>query len=475
MVAVVAVVALAATIAHRQWPPDAPVPTSAKKDPVNDTQGHVGVVGKAQPKKTEADSFLDEFTAQDSSSEKEREKPALTDAELEKRFQSLAGLSDQIAALNAELRRTKVPEIQASLAGLEPQYRHDLEVFENDVKQAKRARPNDAVPRWLTGELLMLAGGEPEEIAPHLEFAVKQGLRRPRLLASVARVRLEANRFDDAYRAAQTAIDHAGQDRYVWKEYGRIAFCSNRFDEVRDRLGRAFPTDPPEWVRKIRNNARDLQEQWDIELKRRTAEAKADDLPRVRLVIEHRRFARDASGNPLTTVESTGREEVLLELFENEAPAAVANFIELVASGFYDGTRFHLAVPAIMAAGGDPLTKRFDTSADGTGGPGYFIPDESKSPRARKHFRGSISMANNSGPHSAGSQFFFSLSPAPEADGRHTVFGRIIDGQAAVDHISRGRTTRKFEHAFGRLIPGDLLVRAEVVRKRNHEYRAVKE
>lgn len=97
-----------------------------------------------------------------------------------------------------------------------------------------------------------------------------------------------------------------------------------------------------------------MQALWEIEEQRRTAEAKADDLPRVRLVIEHRRFARDPSGKPLTVVESTGREEVLLELFENEAPRTVANFVELVSSGFYDGTKFHLAVPASSSGAATP-------------------------------------------------------------------------------------------------------------------------
>ncbi len=240
---------------------------------------------------------------------------------------------------------------------------------------------------------------------------------------------------------------------------------------VRDRLGRAFPNGLPAWGQAIRHKADELQAMWDAEQAIRKAEAKADDLPRVRMVIEHRRFAKDASGKPLTTIESTGREEVVVELFENEAPQTVANFIDLVTKKFYDGTRFHYVLATITAAGGDPNSKNPDTSEDGLGGPGYVIADEFTSPRARKHFRGSLSMVNM-GPHTAGSQFFMCLSPAPEMNGHFTVFGRVIEGQEAVDRITRGSTTKGFRHP-GRPIPGDLLVRAEVVRKRAHAYRAM--
>ena len=77
-------------------------------------------------------------------------------------------------------------------------------------------------------------------------------------------------------------------------------------------------------------------------------------------------------------------------------------------------------------------------------------------------------------PRTAGSQFFFCLEPAPAMDGNFTVFGRILEGQDVADKITRGRTTRMLG-SFGRILPGDLLVRAEVMRKRPHEYRAVKE
>ena len=216
----------------------------------------------------------------------------------------------------------------------------------------------------------------------------------------------------------------------------------------------------------------DLQDRWQAEQSQRLVDARAN-LPRVRLTIEHRRFPPGPGASRLSTVESTGREEVVLELFEDQAPATVANFLYLVSQKFYDGTKFHLAAPATLVTGGDPNTKNDDPSDDGTGTPGYAIPDEFQAPGARQHFRGSLSLVNT-GPHTAGCQFFITLTPQPEMNGHFTVFGRVIEGQDAVDRITRGRTTREIRQP-GKIIPGDVLVKAEILRKRDHEYKVIRE
>ncbi len=481
----VAAVGVALFIVYKFWPVSEPEPQIVSGDKNGELRDadpgefHGHKSGVKPSAKNEPDDFLSEFNKEDSEPGKEAG-GALANKELEKQFEALVESNDHLSDLK---KRGAAPgafadekEEQQALDEcdrLAKQLTRQSAALEKEVAKAKQARPQDPLPRWLTGELLIIIGGEPEEIAPHLEFAAAHGLNRPRLAGSLARVQLEANRFADSFRTAAAALDRNGPDRYLWDAFAHAAISSNQFAPVLERLPRDFPAGLPSWAKAHQREAQGLQAKWEVEQKIRRAEARADDLPRVRLVIEHRRFARDPDGKPLTTIESTGRGEIVLELFENEAPLTVANFIDLVTRKFYDGTSFHLVLPATMVAGGDPSTRNDDPDDDGLGGPGYVIADEYQAKTARNHFRGSISMVKTT-PRSAGSQFFFSLSPAPAMDGNFTVFGRIIEGQDVADQITRGRTTRKLRH-FGRIIPGDLLVRAEVVRKRSHEYRAVKE
>jgi peptidyl-prolyl cis-trans isomerase B (cyclophilin B) len=115
-----------------------------------------------------------------------------------------------------------------------------------------------------------------------------------------------------------------------------------------------------------------------------------------------------------------------LELAPDEAPKTVENFTRLAGEGFYDGLTFHRVIPDFMVQGGDP-------KGDGTGGPGYAFDDESNELRVE---RGAIAMAN-AGPNTNGSQFFIVTADAcPWLDGKHTVFGRVTEGQDVVDRIS---------------------------------------
>ena len=172
------------------------------------------------------------------------------------------------------------------------------------------------------------------------------------------------------------------------------------------------------------------------EMAKRAAEAKADDLPRVKI--------------------TTTKGDVTVELFENEAPNTVANFISLVEKGFYDGTPFHRVIGGFMAQGGDP-------TGTGTSGPGYAIECEVGKPGARKHFLGTLSMAH-AGPNTGGSQFFLTFRPTEHLDGKHTVFGRVIEGFDVLPKITR----TEGDAASG--APPDKIVKAVVLRKRSHAY-----
>jgi peptidyl-prolyl cis-trans isomerase B (cyclophilin B) len=128
-------------------------------------------------------------------------------------------------------------------------------------------------------------------------------------------------------------------------------------------------------------------------------------------------------------VIETDRGEVHLDLYAEHAPKTVNNFVVLARDGFYDGVTFHRVISNFMVQGGDP-------NGTGTGGPGYKFEDETRGNPLR-HERGVISMAN-AGPNTNGSQFFITHGPQPHLDGKHTVFGRVVQGLEVVDAIRQG-------------------------------------
>ena len=123
--------------------------------------------------------------------------------------------------------------------------------------------------------------------------------------------------------------------------------------------------------------------------------------------------------NPLVIFE-TNMGKMTAELYMDRAPETAGNFAKLVEKGFYNGLGFHRVIPDFMIQGGCP-------KGTGTGGPGYQIKDE-KSALAIKHdVPGMLSMAN-SGPNSAGSQFFVTVAATPWLNGKHAIFGKVIEG-----------------------------------------------
>jgi cyclophilin family peptidyl-prolyl cis-trans isomerase len=183
---------------------------------------------------------------------------------------------------------------------------------------------------------------------------------------------------------------------------------------------------------------------WKEEQEIRQREGKANDLPRV--------------------VLETTKGTIELELFENEAPNTVANFISLVKKKFYDGLLFHRVIPNFMAQVGNPGMKAGSKTPQlDPNGPGYTIADECWKENSRKHFTGSLSMAKTDARDSAGSEFFIThlptahLNPQRNRDGQEsgfTVFGRVLKGMDVVYKITQG----------------DTITSATVVRDRGHAY-----
>ncbi len=124
----------------------------------------------------------------------------------------------------------------------------------------------------------------------------------------------------------------------------------------------------------------------------------------------------------------TERGPIRIELAADKAPLTVANFVNLAKRGFYDGLNFHRVLADFMVQGGCP-------QGTGTGGPGYRFEDETGNGLA--HERGVLSMAN-AGPGTNGSQFFITHVPCSWLDGKHTVFGKVIEGQDIVDSVKQG-------------------------------------
>ena len=141
----------------------------------------------------------------------------------------------------------------------------------------------------------------------------------------------------------------------------------------------------------------------------------------------------DPARNYRATIETT-RGKIVLELYPTYAPKTVNNFVFLARQGFYDGLKFHRVISNFMIQGGDPL-------GTGTGGPGYKFEDEVRN-NPLKHETGVISMAN-AGANTNGSQFFITHLPQPHLNGKHTVFGKVIEGQEVVNAVKQNDVMQK--------------------------------
>ncbi len=227
---------------------------------------------------------------------------------------------------------------------------------------------------------------------------------------------------------------------------GRAAMLTNRFSEVgnfavkfSDRLDELSVEE-----RFLLNNVDAMSAAFAAEQKIRDSESAADVLPRVQM--------------------KTTKGTVVFELFENQAPDTVANFISLVQSGFYDGLVFHRVIDRFVAQGGG------ETEGGQKKSPGYTIYDEFDRPDARGHFRGALSMAKTTSPNTSSSQFFVTLVPAPILNRRHTVFGRVLHGMDVFDRMNRTIKVEEDKEYNVEGIVKDKIISAKVIRQREHDY-----
>ncbi len=284
------------------------------------------------------------------------------------------------------------------------------------------------------------------ELLPRLrDAAIKAYVAAPeqdpqiaRFLTELAGDALAGDRYEEVLLVAQPLIDHKTELKKIYDLAGQAAFCLDQFTTAEQYLteaqaaGAISDTGSQSLV-----DAKTYKALWEEEQALREAEAAKDDLPRVRL--------------------QTTKGEIVVELFEDSAPDTVGNFVNLVDKGFYNGLNFHRVLANFMAQAGCP-------NGDGSGGPGYEIYDEVGLPGARMHFRGTLSMAKTDAPDSGGSQFFLTFRPTSHLNGRHTVFGRVLTGFEVLEKLQRRNPDDPAA------AEPDKIIKAEVVRKRDHEY-----
>jgi cyclophilin family peptidyl-prolyl cis-trans isomerase len=265
-----------------------------------------------------------------------------------------------------------------------------------------------------------------------------------RLLIGMVAYDFRRDEYESALALAKVLEDNMCEEAVLYSVAGAAAYNSDDYETAEKYLTRA------DKAGKLDRQGKDMlaelpaqKEAWAKELEIRKAEAAAeekDQLPRVKI--------------------ETSKGPIVVELFENEAPQTVGNFISLVENKTYDGLTFHRVLAGFMAQGGDP-------KGDGTGGPGYEIYCECHKPDYRRHFRGTLSMAH-AGRDTGGSQFFLTFRPTTHLNGRHTAFGRVVEGMDVLAKLQRIDPQNPTGAA------PDKIVKAEVLRKRDHKYEPTK-
>lgn len=311
---------------------------------------------------------------------------------------------------------------------------------------------NDALPALREQFQQTLAEGE--QLIPLLCDAAEKAYGESpnenreitRLLLRIADDKLMLEDYDTGARILLLLADNGCDEKTLIDRAGVAAFKSNQFDAAKKYLNQAREDGSASSEGEtLLLELDDYTKHWDAEQELRQSEAEGDDLPRVKL--------------------ETTKGSMVIELFENEAPQTVGNFVHLVEQGFYNGLKFHRVLSGFMAQAGCP-------KGDGTGDAGYKIYCECHKPEHRKHFRGSLSMAKAPDRDTGGSQFFITFVPTSHLNGKHTVFGRVIEGMEVLNRLHRVQP--------GQGLPGaddeqtDSIVSAEVLRKRDHEYAPTK-
>jgi peptidylprolyl isomerase len=267
-----------------------------------------------------------------------------------------------------------------------------------------------------------------------------------RFLVNAIRDRLKYDHYDaETFEGAAKMIDAGQNMMFLFSAAARSALVSGEFDAAEKLFRVLVESDGTDEIDKVLYaNLDRYREQWEIEQQIRQREAEQDRLPRVKL--------------------TTTQGDVVLELFLDQAPTTVTNFMRLVDDGFYDGLDFYQVIDHALALTGDP-------TGAGNGNSGKFIVDEHQRSEARGAFRGSLVMAKvplgSSGhfiPNSASSQFAILFLPVASVTDQQTVFGRVVEGMETVSRLRRVDPNQ--EKKKGEIVvPPDSIITATVTRR----------
>ncbi len=277
---------------------------------------------------------------------------------------------------------------------------------------------------------------------------------RPELAEMLFRIlkrNCEADRYEGMLDVAKTLVDNDYPDPMVINYAGQSAFAANDFETARPYFEKLIQGgNTTDLLRDTSRKLSEYQQLWNEELSLREEDAQGEPLPRVLI--------------------KTSKGDIEVELFENQAPETVANFIYLAESGFYDNLDFHRVIEHFMAQTGCP-------NEDGTGGPGYTIASEVEKPNARKFFRGTLGLAlgisaqtGQEDRTTGGSQFFITFLPTHQLNGRYTAFGRVVKGFDVLANLQRVDPDNKDEKEGEPKAVPDEIIRIEVLHKREHDY-----
>lgn len=256
-------------------------------------------------------------------------------------------------------------------------------------------------------------------------------------------------RYGLCYELTKKLAKELSDIKDVQRDLARIAIMTNHFDEAAEfaRFNRNALGEFTKIEQILFDQLELLQANMEKELAAREADSKAEE------------------PLPLVKLEIKGKGEIIIELFEDDAPETVGNFISLVDAGFYDEMIFHKVLKGMMAESGlTTMTRQRPV--------GYTIYDEHKRPDRRHHFRGSVSMFKDyDRDDCAGARFSIQKIPTPGLDPYQTVFGRVISGMDVVDALQETmeiNEEEKKEEWIKGVVP-DTLVSATVIRRRKHD------